>query len=71
MSASDTRAPRSNAFRLTISCRQADVGFGTDSNRIARATGYAPGIFYVHVADQRMLNRGIERLLTADVNGRR
>jgi hypothetical protein len=27
--------------------------------------------FYVHVADQRMLNRGIERLLTADVNGRR
>ena len=27
--------------------------FGTDSNRIARAAGYAPGTFYVHFADKR------------------
>jgi AcrR family transcriptional regulator len=27
--------------------------FGTDSNRIARAAGFAPGTFYVHFADKR------------------
>ena len=27
--------------------------FGTDSNRIAREAGYAPGTFYVHFADKR------------------
>jgi AcrR family transcriptional regulator len=27
--------------------------FGTDSNRIARAAGYAPGSFYKHFADKR------------------
>ena len=27
--------------------------FGTDSNRIARAAGYAPGTFYKHFADKR------------------
>src|ERR1700735_5528406 len=26
---------------------------GTDSNRIAREAGYAPGTFYVHFADKR------------------
>ena len=30
-----------------------EVGFhGTDSNRIARRAGYAPGTFYVHFADK-------------------
>ena len=30
------------------------VGYdGTDSNRLARAAGYAPGTFYVHFADKR------------------
>lgn len=27
--------------------------FGTDSNRLARAAGYAPGTFYKHFADKR------------------
>ena len=27
--------------------------FGTDSNRIAREAGHAPGTFYVHFADKR------------------
>ena len=27
--------------------------FGTDTNRIARAAGYAPGTFYKHFADKR------------------
>jgi AcrR family transcriptional regulator len=32
------------------------VGFrGTDSNRIARAAGYAPGTFYKHFADKRAI----------------
>jgi AcrR family transcriptional regulator len=31
-----------------------EVGYhGTDSNRIARAAGYAPGTFYKHFADKR------------------
>src|ERR1700751_5072292 len=28
---------------------------GTDSNRIARAAGYAPGTFYKHFADKRAI----------------
>src|SRR5262245_39246994 len=28
---------------------------GTDSNRIARAAGYAPGSFYKHFADKRAI----------------
>ena len=32
------------------------VGYrGTDSNRIARAAGYAPGTFYKHFADKRAI----------------
>jgi AcrR family transcriptional regulator len=29
--------------------------FGTDTNRIARAAGYAPGTFYKHFADKRAI----------------
>ena len=29
--------------------------FATDSNRIARAAGYAPGTFYTHFADKRAI----------------
>jgi AcrR family transcriptional regulator len=29
--------------------------FATDSNRIARAAGYAPGTFYKHFADKRAI----------------
>src|SRR5439155_19483347 len=32
------------------------VGYdGTDSNRLARAAGYAPGTFYKHFADKRAI----------------
>ncbi len=33
-----------------------EVGYlGTDTNRIARAAGYAPGTFYKHFADKRAI----------------
>jgi TetR/AcrR family transcriptional regulator, transcriptional repressor for nem operon len=50
------RAPEETRNRLVEAAGKLfnSVGyFGTDSNRIARAAGYAPGTFYVHFADKR------------------
>src|ERR1700749_1990478 len=50
------RAPEETRSRLVAAAGKLfnSVGyFGTDSNRIARAAGYAPGTFYVHFADKR------------------
>ena len=50
------RAPEDTRKRLLEAAGKLfnSVGyFGTDSNRIARAAGYAPGTFYVHFADKR------------------
>ena len=57
------------------------VGFrGTDSNRLARAAGYAPGTFYKHFPDKRTIFLAayeawvtaewatVERVLTADTS---
>jgi AcrR family transcriptional regulator len=49
------RAPEETRKRLVEAAGKLfnSVGyFGTDSNRIARAAGYAPGTFYVHFADK-------------------
>ncbi len=49
------RAPEETRSRLVEAAGKLfnSVGyFGTDSNRIARAAGYAPGTFYVHFADK-------------------
>ena len=50
------RGPEETRSRLVAAAGKLfnSVGyFGTDSNRIARAAGYAPGTFYVHFADKR------------------
>jgi AcrR family transcriptional regulator len=50
------RAPEETRNRLVEAAGKLfnSVGyFGTDSNRIAGAAGYAPGTFYVHFADKR------------------
>jgi AcrR family transcriptional regulator len=50
------RAPEETRNRLVEAAGKLfnSVGyFGTDSNRIAREAGYAPGTFYVHFADKR------------------
>jgi AcrR family transcriptional regulator len=50
------RAPEETRSRLVEAAGRLfnSVGyFGTDSNRIAREAGYAPGTFYVHFADKR------------------
>jgi AcrR family transcriptional regulator len=50
------RAPEETRSRLVQAAGRLfnSVGyFGTDSNRIAREAGYAPGTFYVHFADKR------------------
>jgi len=46
------------------------VGYGgTDSNRIARAAGYAPGTFYKHFADKRdVFLAAYEAWVTAEWN---
>ena len=49
------RAPEETRSRLVEAAGKLfnSVGyFGTDSNRIARAAGYAPGTFYGHFADK-------------------
>ena len=48
----DTRARLVAA--ATREFEQAGYG-GTDSNRLARAAGYAPGVFYRHFGDKRAL----------------
>jgi AcrR family transcriptional regulator len=53
---SPARAPEETRNRLVEAAGKLfnSVGyFGTDSNRIAREAGYAPGTFYVHFADKR------------------
>jgi AcrR family transcriptional regulator len=53
---SPARAPEETRNRLIEAAGKLfnSVGyFGTDSNRIAREAGYAPGTFYVHFADKR------------------
>src|ERR1700757_408625 len=50
------RGPEETRSRLVAAAGKLfnSVGyFGTDSNRIAREAGYAPGTFYVHFADKR------------------
>ena len=50
------RAPEETRTKLVEAAGKLfnSVGyFGTDSNRIAREAGYAPGTFYVHFADKR------------------
>jgi AcrR family transcriptional regulator len=50
------RAPEETRSKLVEAAGKLfnSVGyFGTDSNRIAREAGYAPGTFYVHFADKR------------------
>ena len=50
-----TRAPEETRNRLVEAAGRLfnSAGyFGTDSNRIAREAGYAPGTFYVHFADK-------------------
>jgi AcrR family transcriptional regulator len=50
------RAPETTRCKLVEAAGKLfnSVGyFGTDSNRIAREAGYAPGTFYVHFADKR------------------
>jgi AcrR family transcriptional regulator len=50
------RAPEETRSKLVEAAGKPfnSVGyFGTDSNRIAREAGYAPGTFYVHFADKR------------------
>src|SRR6185437_3572301 len=50
------RAPEETRNRLVEAAGRLfnSVGyFGTDSNRIAREAGYAPGTFYVHFPDKR------------------
>jgi len=50
------RAPEETRNRLVEAAGRLfnSVGYlGTDSNRIAREAGYAPGTFYVHFADKR------------------
>lgn len=52
---SAARAPEATRSKLVAAAARLfnSVGyFGTDSNRIARAAGYAPGTFYVHFADK-------------------
>jgi AcrR family transcriptional regulator len=52
---SPARAPeetRSNLIAAAAKLFNSVGYFGTDSNRIARAAGYAPGTFYVHFADK-------------------
>ena len=52
---SSARAPEATRNNLVAAAAKLfnSVGyFGTDSNRIARAAGYAPGTFYVHFADK-------------------
>lgn len=49
-------APDETRSRLLASAAEAFEAhgyFGTDTNRIARAAGYAPGTFYKHFADKR------------------
>ena len=53
---SPARAPEETRSKLVAAAGKLfnSVGyFGTDSNRIAREAGYAPGTFYVHFADKR------------------
>jgi AcrR family transcriptional regulator len=53
---SPARAPEETRGKLVEAAGKLfnSVGyFGTDSNRIAREAGYAPGTFYVHFADKR------------------
>jgi len=53
---SPARAPEKTRGKLVEAAGKLfnSVGyFGTDSNRIAREAGYAPGTFYVHFADKR------------------
>jgi AcrR family transcriptional regulator len=50
------RAPEETRSKLVEAAGRLFNGvgyFGTDSNRIAREAGYAPGTFYVHFADKR------------------
>ena len=50
------RAPEETRTKLVEAAGKLfnSVGyFGTDSNRLAREAGYAPGTFYVHFADKR------------------
>jgi AcrR family transcriptional regulator len=50
------RAPEATRSKLVEAAGKLfnSVGyFGTDSNRIAREAGYAPGTFYAHFADKR------------------
>jgi AcrR family transcriptional regulator len=52
---SPARAPeetRSNLLAAAAKLFNSVGYFGTDSNRIAREAGYAPGTFYVHFADK-------------------
>ena len=52
---SPARAPEETRSKLVAAAARLfnSVGyFGTDSNRIARAAGYAPGTFYVHFVDK-------------------
>jgi len=52
---SSARAPEETRSKLVAAAARLfnSVGyFGTDSNRIAREAGYAPGTFYVHFADK-------------------
>lgn len=52
---SPARAPEQTRNKLVAAAAKLfnSVGyFGTDSNRIAREAGYAPGTFYVHFPDK-------------------
>lgn len=53
-----TRDPQESRRALVAAAAKLfnTVGYhGTDSNRIARAAGYAPGTFYAHFADKRAI----------------
>jgi len=56
--------PESTRRRLVDAAAQAfnRSGYaGTDSNRIARAAGYAPGVFYKHFADKKQIFLAVYR----------
>jgi AcrR family transcriptional regulator len=54
--------PRETRARLVAAAAEMfnDVGYdGTDSNRIARAAGYAPGTFYKHFTDKKEIFQAV------------
>jgi AcrR family transcriptional regulator len=64
----DPQESRRALLRAAAEIFNSEGYFATDSNRIARAAGYAPGTFYTHFTDKRAIFLAVyEEWVTAEM----